>query len=478
MGRSLVLASKKRRWSVPMGLHAKLFVGDARLEAASVSDPAHITPGAVGPHVGKIQTALIVLDKASIAYDEAQRGLYGPSTIKAVLAFKHKRDIINRNYQTQADNIVGKMTMARLDQEMQAWEGAPHASVRIWPISHRRYRPPRAFELTTLLHRAQRVSPALASGPRTVAAPHFVPGSVMALPRRGVGTFVVADGAGGTLRNFDPDLVTVEVATFIEWAPTDKGHLAVTTDLQTFKVTAGGKLGEAEVGVSTPAADSATLTIVVTKPFPGPPQFQPAKPHGHRPSGQWRVIQANPKSSGLSETLCRMSDDPQKVMDAAKLAMNKTPLALEHLDWYLTKGNGGDFVEDENIRHWINQDSKIRARLKTEIFPLVGKPRTGGHFAFSRNDYDKKTDNFALSFGSIDRIDFEVDFADDTVRVWFQDRYEFHPVFPGLYSAEPGDFQRADNCVHAAAVEMKSRGAQDYWMKGQTAVALSLIAKP
>jgi hypothetical protein len=93
-------------------------------------------------------------------------------------------------------------------------------------------------------------------------------------------------------------------------------------------------LGEAEVRISTPAADSAALTFVVTKPFPGPPQFQPAKPHGHRPSGQWWVIQAYPKSSGLSETLCRMSDDPQTVVEAAKLAMNKTPLALVQLDWY------------------------------------------------------------------------------------------------------------------------------------------------
>jgi hypothetical protein len=43
---------------------------------------------------------------------------YGPSTAAAVLKFKQKRNIVNRAYQTQADNIVGKMTIAALDNEM------------------------------------------------------------------------------------------------------------------------------------------------------------------------------------------------------------------------------------------------------------------------------------------------------------------------------------------------------------------------
>jgi hypothetical protein len=39
-----------------------------------------------------------------------------------VLAYKKKRNIINRSYQTQADNIVGKMTIAALDKEVFAKE--------------------------------------------------------------------------------------------------------------------------------------------------------------------------------------------------------------------------------------------------------------------------------------------------------------------------------------------------------------------
>jgi len=47
---------------------------------------------------------------------------YDPSTANAVLLYKKERNIINRSYQTQADNIVGKMTIAALDREMLAKE--------------------------------------------------------------------------------------------------------------------------------------------------------------------------------------------------------------------------------------------------------------------------------------------------------------------------------------------------------------------
>src|SRR5262249_41293895 len=43
-------------------------------------------------------------------------------TAAAVLAYKRKRNIVNRTYQAQADNIVGKMTMAALDREMVAFD--------------------------------------------------------------------------------------------------------------------------------------------------------------------------------------------------------------------------------------------------------------------------------------------------------------------------------------------------------------------
>jgi hypothetical protein len=108
-----------------MVLQSQLFRGDAKLEAAAVSDPAHVVPGAVGPHVAKIQQALGLLDGAVIDSGELQSMRYGRSTAASVLAYKTKRNIINISYQHAADNIVGKMTMAALDKEMLAREINP-----------------------------------------------------------------------------------------------------------------------------------------------------------------------------------------------------------------------------------------------------------------------------------------------------------------------------------------------------------------
>ena len=103
-----------------MPLTSQLFRGDAALEAAANVDSAHITPGARGPHVAKIQTALNILEQGGLTTD----GAYGPATATAVLNFKTKRDIVNRAYQTKADDIVGKMTMVALDAAMAANGGA------------------------------------------------------------------------------------------------------------------------------------------------------------------------------------------------------------------------------------------------------------------------------------------------------------------------------------------------------------------
>jgi hypothetical protein len=102
-----------------------LFKGDAALEACLVRDSAHVTQGAVGPHVAKIQLALVTVDDADIDADELGVATYGPSTAQAVLDYKTERQIINFTYQTRPDNIVGKMTIARLDRDLVGKENAP-----------------------------------------------------------------------------------------------------------------------------------------------------------------------------------------------------------------------------------------------------------------------------------------------------------------------------------------------------------------
>ena len=105
---------------------------EPRLQAALVSDQAHVVPGAQGAHVAKIQAVLQLLDRsAAIPIGELRTQRYGTGTAAAVLAYKRRRAIVNTSYQATADNIVGKMTIARMDAEILAIElrGNPERSV-------------------------------------------------------------------------------------------------------------------------------------------------------------------------------------------------------------------------------------------------------------------------------------------------------------------------------------------------------------
>ena len=67
-----------------------------------------------GDHVKLIQEALNEIDNAGLTADS----IYGNATASAVLRFKQKRNIVNRSYQQSADDVVGKMTIAALDDEL------------------------------------------------------------------------------------------------------------------------------------------------------------------------------------------------------------------------------------------------------------------------------------------------------------------------------------------------------------------------
>jgi hypothetical protein len=102
-------------------LQSDLFKGDLKLEACAVDNSAHIQmkKNFVGEHVGKIQTALLRIDPSlKISAGELNTKTYGQTTADAVQAYKRARSIINFTYQDSADNIVGIMTILRLDKEL------------------------------------------------------------------------------------------------------------------------------------------------------------------------------------------------------------------------------------------------------------------------------------------------------------------------------------------------------------------------
>lgn len=474
-----------------MGLKSELFRGDPRLEAAAISDPAHVVPGATGPHVEKIQAALMLLDGATLDDDDLVRKFYGDSTARAVLSFKQKRGIINKAYQTQADNIVGKMTVARLDSELST--RPPSLPLQIEVLSFHRKARPVSPAVAALLEDPPPTNLLLAfTAPSTstsVPTPPVVSVTVMELRPNAVGTFKVTNGAGGTVQVVDPG-----VAKLRQQAGKAGASFPVKTNAEAFQVPAGAKLGSTLV-VASANGFSASFSVVV-KPFGGPPPFHEGVHHDHTPSRKFDEVIRNPNNSAGSlkaplDATCKgmvlaadspipLPHGPELLVVAARaILFAKRPLASVHLEFYLN-GNGVDFNEDANIKDWITRDKGIRQRLKREIFLPGKRKRLQGQFFFGQGEYakDDAGQDFRFSFGGIDKVDYEVDLASNLVRVWFKDRYEWHPFYPKLYPVKSGDSARDDNCVHAALVEMQDQGAADYWMKGVAEVPISLIAGP
>jgi hypothetical protein len=257
-----------------MPLESRHFRGDPKLEAAAISDPEHIMLGASGTHVHKIQSALILLDGAVISDDEVQRTFYGASTANAVLAYKQKRNIINRSYQTQADNIVGKMTMASLDREMQKWETLPRAPVRIKPASYWVMHPQLSAGLGPP-HGSQRLRLNFAIGAGAIGGTsptdallqvsnlHVFPGELSVQPSS-TGQFVVIDGWPGSVEIADPDIAKIRPA----GALVPPGvRFSVVDNPQIFQVVSGQRLGSTSITATGfgPPASAASLFIAVRR---------------------------------------------------------------------------------------------------------------------------------------------------------------------------------------------------------------------
>ena len=67
-----------------MPLTSILFKNCKKLQACAIRNSDHVTQGARGEHVARIQKALNLLDDAGLDLD----GIYGPLTASAVLAYK------------------------------------------------------------------------------------------------------------------------------------------------------------------------------------------------------------------------------------------------------------------------------------------------------------------------------------------------------------------------------------------------------
>lgn len=461
-----------------MALQSELFRGDPKLEAAAVSDPAHIVPGAAGDHVRKIQMALIRLDGATVAAD----GLYGPETAAAVLAYKQKRKIVNRSYQTTADNIVGKMTIAELDKELSDLD-RPKGPIQLRVISPK---PDRLNHRPQVVAGAPRGSgSAFSLAPALYAAPGFSQGPVVSINRGQSALVEVTNGSGGTIASGDPKIAFTR-------DPNSKTLVTkITSDPQTVEIV-GNHRGGAVIIVNTASAPPLSLpqsmfmaSITVSVKETRPTVYTPTMtPHDHRPTKQWSKLlsaidQPTDTFAGKAlYALCAVGADPQTFVNAAIARdFNGKPVALKHLNWYLRDGRGQELNEDDNIASWVRADSAIRQKVTALIIANASKGlQYGGYFAFTQSDFIDQ--DFRYAFGTIDRLDWAVDWVVKAAKLWFKDSYEWHPVCPGFYTKFSDDVVRETNSLHAALVEMKDRGAADYWMVGEATLPLSVFGFP
>ena len=203
----------------------------------------------------------------------------------------------------------------------------------------------------------------------------------------------------------------------------------------------------------------------------------PGRPaHDHPPQGTWDQVAADAwedcnvgSEKGKVSCACGATETPVRVLDASGLfEMSGRPLARQHFEHYLN-GGGRTMVEDEPLEYMLRTDGRVQLKLLQEI-----QDKDRGYFFLRQQNYSSK--DFRFAYGGIDRVDFEVDRDKDTVKVWFVDRYDFHPIGYGHEQLGAGDISlRPTNCVHAAAVEAKTDGAADYWMRGKATVPLSTL---
>ncbi len=291
-----------------MALFSARFRGDSKLEAAAVSDPAHITQGARGDHVRKIQLALIQLDGAKIDPD----GNYGPATAAAVLAYKRKRNIVNRSYQTQADNIVGKMTMAALDAELLLQEQKPVFVQSLSPPAGF----PRGFESTLATGRISALRQSFAVGdggaPKPTAPvgrpPAPVISEVVISPGQS-GTIQVVGGNGGTLLRFqESDQKAFAKLKNAKRSTNGLEEIDIGSDLETFTYV-GERCADHTffqwVGPDPPGKRSGILSVLVLPHFSEYEQDPVRAPDSRFKSGLLSVeaTPLNPRAGGRNVNL-------------------------------------------------------------------------------------------------------------------------------------------------------------------------------
>lgn len=460
-----------------MALQSQLFRGEPKLEAAANIDSAHITPGARGQHVEKIQTALNVLDRSGLNVD----GSYGPATAAAVLNYKTKRKIINQAYQKTPDNIVGKMTMAKLDEEMLAYETKPAGRIKFIPISPRANREKAYPRINFQLLDSNALVP--------VRTAKVLPVESITIKQGQTAEIEVRNGDGYKLRIFSHRYDSRPTALLIE-PGSNKPVTECNISGNSVIIKIRGMLwGTAELGALQyaemwdPYLEVRETLIVNVQDWHDDITYTPTPAHHHEPVSEpdeWnKVCEEAARDPNLGFTLKTMAKNkvsPRTVAEAAILGLLGKRMAVFHYNYYL-KGTGGVVNEDENLKEWIEGDANARKVIARRI----SFDRRGNEspvkimFEFSQPFYGD--DDAKNSFGGIPNFEVLADFVMGTVEIWFEDTYEWHPTYSQYTRPSKCDItaQRDTLFLHAAMVQMKTRGAKDFQMRGRAKFPMKIF---
>lgn len=207
-------------------------------------------------------------------------------------------------------------------------------------------------------------------------------------------------------------------------------------------------------------------------------EYHPSPMHNHMPCGKWAEIQRFPNSPGRPdlEALCKRLDYATFASASiGKLIGPGLARARLHMNHFL-RGSGADLNQSDYLAKVLREDKGVLNAIAENIPKGTNSGIYANNFFLDQGCY--AMEEARLAWGGIYRLDFEVNFTAGTLRVWFMDRYEWHPFYPALYPPCKEDYEdgaRSTNCVHAAFVEMKSKGAADYWMFGVATVPSSLL---
>lgn len=199
--------------------------------------------------------------------------------------------------------------------------------------------------------------------------------------------------------------------------------------------------------------------------------FTPGEAHNHQPLGVWDQIRRDAALLSLSTYQIATAETPLIAIEqyVADFGLAMRSRAQRHLEHYLY-GRGEDLFVDFFESLVMRDDS-----FALVIAEALRQSDRGSVTIWQHNYAGSAFGQDALfAIGAIDRLDYEARRDVGLVHVWFQDRYEWHPVGYG-YESLPGDVRRSSNLIHAAAVECKlpDFGAADYWMMGDCVVPLS-----